>query len=78
MIGIIAQYPSYFLSSWRALNLGQITPLRLLIFVVILVSLEPFAPAALEKLDALLEAQLYELDVTLDAAGAIDVADRPS
>jgi preprotein translocase subunit SecY len=37
MIGIIAQYPTYFLSSWRALKLGQITPLRLLIFVVILV-----------------------------------------
>ncbi len=37
MIGIIAQYPTYFFSSWRALKLGQITPLRLLIFLVILV-----------------------------------------
>jgi len=37
MIGIIAQYPTYFLSSWRALKLGQITPLRLMIFIVILV-----------------------------------------
>jgi preprotein translocase subunit SecY len=37
MIGIVAQYPTYFLSSWRALNLGQITPLRLLVFLVIIV-----------------------------------------
>jgi preprotein translocase subunit SecY len=37
MIGIVAQYPTYFLSSWRALKLGQITPLRLLVFVVVLV-----------------------------------------
>jgi preprotein translocase subunit SecY len=37
MIGIIARYPSFFLNTWRALKLGQITPLRLLIFLVIFV-----------------------------------------
>lgn len=37
MIGIIAQYPSFFLNTWTALKLGQVTPLRLLIFVAILV-----------------------------------------
>jgi len=37
MIGIIARYPSDFLNTWRALKLGQITPLRLVLLLVIMV-----------------------------------------
>jgi len=37
MIGIIARYPTDFLNTWRALQLGQITPLRLVLLLVIMV-----------------------------------------
>jgi preprotein translocase subunit SecY len=37
MIGIIARYPTDFLNTWRALTLGQITPLRLVLLLVIMV-----------------------------------------
>jgi preprotein translocase subunit SecY len=37
MIGIIARYPADFLNTWRALNLGQITPLRLVLLLLIMV-----------------------------------------
>ena len=37
MIGIIARYPTDFLNTWRALTLGQITPLRLVLLLVVMV-----------------------------------------
>jgi preprotein translocase subunit SecY len=37
MIGIIARYPTDFLNTWRALQLGQITPFRLVLLLVIMV-----------------------------------------
>jgi preprotein translocase subunit SecY len=37
MIGIVARYPTDFLNTWRALTLGQITPLRLVLLLVIMV-----------------------------------------
>jgi preprotein translocase subunit SecY len=37
MIGIIARYPTDFLNTWRALKLGQITPFRLVLLLVIMV-----------------------------------------
>ncbi|MBN2184634.1 MAG: preprotein translocase subunit SecY [Candidatus Krumholzibacteriota bacterium] len=38
MIGIIARYPADFLNTWRAINLGQMTPFRLIIFAAIMIS----------------------------------------
>ena len=37
MIGIVARYPTDFLNTWRSLTLGQITPLRLVFLLVIMV-----------------------------------------
>ena len=37
MIGIIARYPADFLNTWRAINLGQMTPFRLIIFAGIMI-----------------------------------------
>ena len=37
MVGIIARYPTDFLNTWRALKLGQITPFRLVLLLVIMV-----------------------------------------
>ncbi len=37
MIGIIARYPADFLNTWRAINLGQMTPFRLIIFAAIMI-----------------------------------------
>ncbi len=37
MIGIIARYPSFFLNTWRAIKLGQLTPFRLIFFMIIMV-----------------------------------------
>ncbi|MBN2071527.1 MAG: preprotein translocase subunit SecY [Candidatus Krumholzibacteriota bacterium] len=37
MIGIIARYPADFLNTWRAINLGQMTPFRMIIFAAIMV-----------------------------------------
>ncbi len=37
MVGIIARYPTDFLNTWRAINLGQMTPFRLIIFAGIMV-----------------------------------------
>ena len=37
MVGIIARYPADFLNTWRAINLGQMTPFRLIIFAGIMI-----------------------------------------
>lgn len=37
MIGIIARYPTNILHTWNSLKLGQITPLRLVLLIVIMV-----------------------------------------
>jgi preprotein translocase subunit SecY len=37
MIGIVARYPTDFLNTWRSLTLGQITPLRLVLLLLIMV-----------------------------------------
>jgi preprotein translocase subunit SecY len=38
MIGIVARYPADMLDTWRALRLGTISPLRLVILLVIMVA----------------------------------------
>jgi len=37
MIGILARYPGYFLNTWRAIKLGQITAFRLVFLLLIMV-----------------------------------------
>jgi preprotein translocase subunit SecY len=37
MIGILARYPGNFLNTWRAIKLGQITPFRMVFFLIIMV-----------------------------------------
>ncbi|HSG29597.1 MAG TPA: preprotein translocase subunit SecY [Candidatus Krumholzibacterium sp.] len=37
MIGIVARYPTDFLNTWRAINLGQMTPFRMIFFAAIMV-----------------------------------------
>ena len=37
MIGIIARYPGDFLDTWRALQIGTLTPLRLVFLIIIMV-----------------------------------------
>jgi preprotein translocase subunit SecY len=38
MIGIIARYPGNFMDTWRALKLGQLTPFRMVFFVILMVA----------------------------------------
>ena len=37
MIGIVARYPGDFLDTWRALQIGNLTPLRLVMLILIMV-----------------------------------------
>lgn len=37
MVGILARYPGNFLNSWRAIKLGQITPFRMVFFILIMI-----------------------------------------
>ncbi len=37
MVGILARYPGNFLNTWRAIKLGQITPFRMVFFLIIMV-----------------------------------------
>jgi len=37
MIGIVARYPAEFLDTWRAMKVGNLTPLRLVFLLVIMV-----------------------------------------
>jgi len=37
MVGILARYPGNFLNTWRAIKLGQITPFRMVFFLLIMV-----------------------------------------
>jgi preprotein translocase subunit SecY len=39
MIGIIARYPANALDTWRALKLGQVTPFRMVFFVILFIGL---------------------------------------